>query len=99
MLQDDGDNALRNHEFIKAAEEYGRVKQMVSILRSERAHAQAERAQTLDEVRQAEQSGLNVAQASDYGRRGDEALDNGNFEVAEMYYAQARAEVNALASR
>jgi hypothetical protein len=98
-LQTAGDRALRDGNVVVAAEDYGRVQEAVSVLKRERVHAEAARNKTLDDVHRAEQNGVNVSQAKEYGGRGDQALNTGNFHTAEVYYAQARAELNALASR
>ena len=94
-LQSEGDRALRDHDLVRAVENYGRAEEAVSVLQRERVSAREARARTDDELRRAQRAGANVANAESYSTRGDQALETGNYHTAEVYYAEARILLDA----
>ncbi len=98
-FQSDGDQALRDNDPVRAAEDYGRAEEAVSVLERERVSARDARAKTDDDLRRAKDQGIDVANAERYSTRGDQALETGNYHTAEVYYAEARAQLNRSATR
>jgi hypothetical protein len=89
--QAQGDQALRRGDLIRAAEDYGRAEEAISVLDTQRVQARNARARTLREIEHARRHGTDIAQAEIEYQRGDQAMDNGDFVNAELHYAQARA--------
>jgi hypothetical protein len=98
-FQSDGDQALRDNDPVRASEDYGRAEEAVSVLDRERINARDARTKTDDELRRAQREGGNIADAENYSTRGDQALETGNYHTAEVYYAEARAQLNRSATR
>jgi hypothetical protein len=98
-FQSDGDQALRDNDPVRAAEDYGRAEEAVSVLERERISARDARTKIDNELRRAQRDDGNVADAESYSRRGDQALETGNYHTAEVYYAEARAQLNRSATR
>jgi hypothetical protein len=90
-----GDEALRDGELVRAAEEYGRAEELLLVLEHERIEAKDDRYRTMRDIDHARREGFDVANADLAEQKGDRALDNGQFVDAEVYYAQARADVNS----
>ena len=92
-LQAEGDQALRRGDTVRAAEDYGRAEEAISVLDRERLHATNVRAQTHRELERTQRAGgVNMAQAESFNQKGDDAFDNGDYTDAEVYYAIARAD-------
>jgi len=89
--QAEGDQALRRGDLVRAAENYGRAEEAIGMADSDRIQAQSARARTRREIARARRRGTDIAQAEIDNQRGDDALDDGDFVNAELYYAQARA--------
>jgi hypothetical protein len=89
-FQDEGDQALRRGELARAAEEYGRVEEVVDTLNREHATAIDERARAEHELARAHRAGLPAARAEDEFEEGNKALNDGDYADAQIHYHQAR---------
>lgn len=89
-FQDEGDQALRRGELARAAEEYGRVEEVVGTLNREHATAIDERARAEHELARAHRAGLPTARAEDEFEKGNKALNDGDYADAQIHYHQAR---------
>jgi hypothetical protein len=95
-MQSEGDRALRNNEPVRAAEYYGRAEEAAHVLDRESTTARDARDSTDRAISRAQRGGENVAQAESYKVRGDQALESGNYHTAEVYYAEARADLSTM---
>jgi hypothetical protein len=89
-FQEEGDQALRRGEPIRAAEEYGRVEEIVDTLNREHATAINERARAEHELARARRAGLPAARAEDELEAGNKALSDGDYADAQIHYHEAR---------
>jgi hypothetical protein len=89
-FQEEGDQALRRGELIRAAEEYGRVEEIVDTLNREHTSAIKERARAEHELARARRAGLPAARAEDELEEGNKALSDGDYADAQIHYHEAR---------
>ncbi len=90
--QAEGDEALHRGDLVRAAEEYGRAEEAIRVLEAERRQALDARRIARRELDRARRDGTyNLAPAEIDFQRGNEALANGDFVTAQLYYAEARA--------
>ena len=89
-FQDEGDQALRRRELTRAAEEYGRVEEVIDTLNREHATAIKERARAEHELARARRAGLPAARAEDELEEGNKALSDGDYADAQIHYHEAR---------
>jgi hypothetical protein len=95
-LQSEGDQALRRGDPVRAAREYGRAEEAVSVLERERRQANSARMLTHRQLERGQREGTNMLEAERFNQKGDYAFDNGDYTSSQAYYAMARA---ALANR
>ena len=92
-LQAEGDQALRDGEPVRAAEDYGRAREAITVLERERVRATNARAETHRDLSRAQRAGnVDLAQAESFNQKGDNAFNNGDYNDAQVYYAIARAD-------
>lgn len=92
-LQAEGDQALRDGYPVRAAEDYGRAREAVSVLERERIRAADVRAETHRDLERTRRNGnVDLAQAENFNQKGDDAFDRGDYTAAQVYYAIARAD-------
>jgi hypothetical protein len=90
-FQTEGDQALRRHELVHAAEEYGRAEEALNALKRERANAVQAQTRAARELMRARRAGRVAARAEDEIEKGNRALDNGDYVEAQIHYDDARA--------
>lgn len=92
-LQAEGDQALRNGDPVRAAEDYGRAREAISVLERERLRATDARAETHRDLSRAQRAGnVDMARAESFNQKADDAFNNGDYNDAQVYYAIARAD-------
>jgi len=92
-LQAEGDQALRRGELVLAAEDYGRAREAVSVLDSERSLAVEERSRASLDFERAQRAGDDIAWAAVKLSDGNRAFASGNYVTADIDYAEARADL------
>jgi hypothetical protein len=98
QLQSDGDRALRADDPVRAAEYYGQVEEGVIVLNRQRLDAINARDIARVRLERARKSDPNLIAAEDFDQKGDEALDNGDYTEARIYYGLARADISMPAN-
>jgi hypothetical protein len=88
--QTEGDQALRSRDLVRAAEEYGRAEELIAVLEARRTRALQARLEMQKQIGRARRTGGDVAQAEILNEKGDQAIENGDFTDAELYYGEAR---------
>jgi hypothetical protein len=92
--QAEGDEALHRGDVVRAAEEWGRAEEAIRVLEAERRQALDARRIAQREMDRARRNGTyNLTPAEIDFQRGNEALANGDFVTAQLYYAEARASI------
>ena len=90
--QAEGDEALHRGNVVRAAEDYGRAEEAIRVLQTERQQAVQERRIDQRELDRARRLGTyNLAPAEIDFQHGLEALQDGDYITAQMYFAEARA--------
>jgi hypothetical protein len=89
-FQDEGDQALRRGEVTCAAEEYGRVEEVIDTLNREHATPIEERARAEHELARPHRVGVPAARAEDELEKGNKALSDGDYSDAQIHYHEAR---------
>ncbi|MGH8011984.1 MAG: hypothetical protein ACREQ4_05755 [Candidatus Binataceae bacterium] len=84
---------MREGDIVHVAEDYGRVEEAVQVVDEERAAARQAQDRDHRAIQHARRAGKNVTRIEDYSVRGNKALQTGNHHEAEVYYAQARADL------
>ncbi len=90
--QAEGDEALHRGNVVRAAEDYGRAEEAIRVLETERKQALEERRTAQRDIDRARRNGTyNLGAAELDFQHGDEALQDGDYITAQMYFAEARA--------